>query len=365
MKEPVRMEHFVGNPRVVEILLRAIEQQRLPHAMIFSGQEGIGKCTLALLLAQVLNCLSPENLSACGKCASCRKIGATLLSRNLECESTKDDGFCGVCPSCRLKMQRHPDVRLIEPEKTTIAIDQIRELIDEVAFQPFEAQYRVAILDPADRMKTEAQNSLLKTLEEPSSRTVIILVTTNPYMLLDTIRSRARLLQFGEIPRETIEEHLISQGTLSSEDARLASALSGGSLAKAMNFDATVYRNLRDQALEFVSLLLKGGDFRNASSIAEQVSKDKKSFPAWIDAVTALLHDVYYAEIAPDRIGQSDFRKQLRQLAGTTSRSTLLSAIAAIREFQRELQLNINRQLALESLYLSVACSVNVETLKR
>jgi DNA polymerase-3 subunit delta' len=355
MREPVRMEYFAGNRRVVEILLRAIGQQRLPHAMIFAGQEGIGKCTLALLLAQVLNCLSPENHSACGKCASCRKIGSTLASRNLACENTKEDGFCGVCPSCRLKMQKHPDVRLIEPEKTTIAIDQIRELIEEVAFQPFEARYRVVILDPADRMKAEAQNSLLKTLEEPSSRTVFILVTTNPYMLLDTIRSRSRLIQFGEIPRETIETYLISNRILSSEDARLASTLCGGSLSKAMNFDAAVYRDVRDRAFQFVALLLRGGDFENASSIAEQVSKDKKSFPGWIDAVTALLQDVYYAGIAPDRIGQSAFRKQLQELAGKTSRSALLAALDGMREFQRELQLNINRQLALESLYLSVA----------
>lgn len=357
MKEPVRLEHFVGNARVVEILLRAINQQRLPHAMIFAGQEGVGKCTLALLLAQVLNCLSPENHSACGKCSSCRKISSTLLGRNLACENMKEEGFCGVCPSCRLKMQNHPDVRLIEPEKTTIAIDQIRELIGEVAFQPFEARYRVVILDPADRMKMEAQNSLLKTLEEPSSRTVIILVTTNPYMLLDTIRSRARLLQFGEIPQETIKKYLISEGILSPEDAHLASVLSGGSLAKAVDFDPLAYRGIRDQALQFVALLLKGEDFKKASHIAEQVSKDKKSFPSWIDAVNALLQDVYYAEIAPERIGQSDVRKQLLELARRTPRSALLSAIDAIREFQRELQLNINRQLALEALYLSVSGS--------
>ena len=79
-------------------------------------------------------------------------------------------------------------------------------MIGEIAFQPAEARYRVVILDPAEKMRAEAHNSLLKTLEEPPSRTVIILVTTNPYMLLETIRSRSRMLPFGEIPQDEIEQ---------------------------------------------------------------------------------------------------------------------------------------------------------------
>jgi len=354
MNESVSMEHFIGNHRVVEILMHAVEQGRMPHAMIFAGPEGIGKCTLALLLAQLLNCLSPKKQTACGTCSSCKKISSTLASRNLSCLSMKGDGFCGSCSNCKLRMQKHPDVRLIEPEKTTIGIDQVRELINEVAFQPFEARYRVAVLDPADQMKIEAQNSLLKTLEEPPSRTIIILVTTNPYLLLGTIHSRARLLQFSEIPQDAIEKHLTSNGILSSEDAHLAAALSGGNLAKAVTFDPPAYRETREQALQFVTLLLKGENFKDASVIAGQVSKDKRSFTVWIDTATALLQDIYYTEMAPERIGQSDFRKQLLELARKTPRSVLVSAIEALRNLQGELKLNINRQLALESLFLSV-----------
>ncbi len=355
MKATVNLDNFIGNPRIVEILKRAIERDRLPHAMIFAGPAGIGKCTLALLLAQVLNCLSPVDKNACGECAACKKIYATLRSRHLQCLSTQGNGFCGTCENCRLRMQKHPDVLVVEPEKTTIGIDQVRELIDEIAFQPFEARYRLAILDPADQMKIEAQNSLLKTLEEPASRTVIILITTNPYLLLETIRSRARLLQFGEIPRETIEQYLLSEGKRTAEDAQLSAALSGGSLAAAMTFDTISYREIRQQAFRFVKLLLKGGDFTGASLLAAEVSKEKKSFATWVDAVTALLEDTYYAVTAPERIGQGDLIEKLEEIARDTPRPKLISAIDAIGNLKKELQYNVNRQLALEAMFLNLS----------
>ncbi len=355
MNTSIHMENYVGNHRVVEVLKRAVVQERLPHAMIFSGPEGIGKCTLALLLAQILNCTSGEKDRACGVCSSCKRIHATLQSRHLPCLSQKGDEFCGSCENCRIRMQKHPDVRIVEPEKTTISIDQIRELINEVAFQPFEAHYRIVILDPADQMKTEAQNSLLKTLEEPTSRTVIILVTTKPYMLLETIRSRARLLRFGEIAPDAVEKHLVEQGILSGEDAHLAAVLCGGSLSKAMAFDMPAFREIRKQALRFVTVLLKGSDFKEASNVAAQASKDKKMFTAWVDAAAVLLEDIYYTASAPERVGQIDLLEQFKPLAETTPRATVVSAVKAIRNLQRELQININRQLALESLYLSVA----------
>jgi DNA polymerase-3 subunit delta' len=354
MEQTVTLDNFAGNPRIVEILKRAVEQDRVPHAMIFAGPAGIGKCTLALLLAELLNCLSPVDRSACGACASCKKIRAAMKSRHLACQTNVGDGFCGTCANCRLRMQNHPDVRMIEPEKTAIRIEQIQDLINEVAFQPFEARYRVAVIDPADQMNIHAQNSLLKTLEEPASRTILILVTTNPYLLLDTVRSRARLLQFTGIPRETIEQYLRSHSEMTVEDARLSAALSGGSLAAAMAFDTIGYREIRARAFDFVKLLLEGKDFTSASALAAQAAKEKKSFVTWVDAVMALLEDAYYAVTAPGRIGQGDLREKLTEISRHTPRHTLVSAIEAVEKLKRELQYNINRQLALEAMFLSV-----------
>jgi DNA polymerase-3 subunit delta' len=353
MKQPLSFDNFLGNRRVVEILKRAIEQNRLPHAMIFAGPSGVGKCTLALLVAKYLNCLSPLPGRACGTCPVCRRIAAVLDSRHLECESLKGEGHCGTCANCRTRMGCHPDVRIIQPQKSTITIDQIRDLIGEIAFQPLEARFRVVILDPAEQMRIEAHNSMLKTLEEPPSRTIIILVTTNPYMLLETIRSRSRLLQFGEISQDKIEHKLQDEGR-SAEEARLAAALSGGSLAVALDFDTGEYREVREEALQFVAMLLKRGKFEEVSNAAMAAAKDKKSFQLWIESVSVILQDVYYASISPERVGQRDLLGTIEQLARSVPHSVLVSAIGAIRKLKNELQFNVNRQLALEAMFLSL-----------
>jgi DNA polymerase-3 subunit delta' len=356
MKPPVNLDTFLGNSRTVEILRRAIEQERLPHAMIFAGPSGVGKCTLALLVAQYLNCLSPGG-GPCGNCSPCKRILAVLESRHLECQSPRKEGFCGSCPNCRIRSKRHPDIRLVEPEKTTISIDQVRGLIDEISFQPLEARYRVVILDPAEQMRAEAHNSLLKTLEEPPSRTIIILVTTNPYMLLETIRSRSRMLQFGGIPQRQIEKHLVSFAGRTIEEARLAAVLSGGGLAAALEFSTREYQDIREQAFQFVGLILKRGNFADASAVAIQVAKDKQFFQLWIESVSALLQDIYYAGLAEERVGQRDLLEKMEELSRAVSRPVLLRAIDGMQKLRSQLQYNVNRQIALEAMFLELTRS--------
>ena len=354
MKFPADLKSFIGNPGAVEILKRAIAKDRLPHAMIFAGPEGVGKCTLALLIAQYLNCLSPAGDDVCGACAACRKIRAAGESRYLECLTLKE-GFCGTCENCRTRTGCHPDVRLIEPEKSTISIDQVRDLINEISFQPAEARYRVVIFDPAEQMRPEAHNSLLKTLEEPASRTVIVLVTTNPYMLLETIRSRSRMLQFAEVPQDRIERHLVEKEGKNIDEARLAAALSRGSLAAAVSFSARDYRQLREQALEFVALLSKPGRFTEVSHAAARVSKDKEFFQLWIASVAALLQDVYYAGAAKERVGQRDILDRIEEIGKDLPRSRIVAMIEAVRKLNRDLQFNVNRQIALEAMFIALA----------
>jgi DNA polymerase-3 subunit delta' len=355
MKRLLNFDNFLGNRRVVEILKRAIEQDRLPHAMIFAGPSGVGKCTLALLVAQYLNCIAPLSGQACGTCSVCKRIAAVLESRHLECQSLKGEGYCGSCANCRIRMGSHPDIRIIEPQKSTITIDQVRDLIREIAFQPLEARFRVVILDPADQMRIEAQNSLLKTLEEPPSRTIMILVTTNPYILLETIRSRSRLLQFGEISQDKIEQRLLQDERIPAEEARLAAALSGGSLTVALDFDTSEYREVRKEALQFVTMLLRRGKFAEVSAAAMTAAKDKKYFQLWMESVSVILQDVYYASISTERVGQKDLLGTIEQLARSVPHSVLVTAIGAMRKLKNELQFNVNRQLALEAMFLSLA----------
>jgi DNA polymerase-3 subunit delta' len=325
MKAQLHLDSFLGNQRVVEILLRAIQQERLPHALIFAGPPGVGKRTLAELLAEHLNCLHPENNRACTSCASCRKIRAGT----------------------------HPDVRLIQPEGAFIKIEQIRILIGEIAYQPFEAKFRVVILDGADQMRSEASNCLLKTLEEPPSRTVFVLIAPKPYRLLQTVRSRSRLLQFGSIPDTAIEEFLVGSEDWTREDARLAAVFSDGSIGAAKSFDVASSRRIRDQALQFVTLLLQRQPFFQASALAATVSKDKELFPVWVDMTSALLQEVYFAQMAPGKLRQRDIEEPLSTLAASSPHKAVVSALRAIRGLRNSLLQNVNRQLALEALFLA------------
>jgi len=370
MPSHISFNSFVGNSRAVDVLKRAIAQDRLPHAMIFAGPEGVGKCTLALLTAQALNCLSPKDGDACGRCLPCQRIMGIIESRHKSCEN--GESFCGVCPVCVARGKSHPDIHLIEPEKkTVIEIERVRSLISEVAFQPLEARYRVMILDPAERMKIEAHNALLKTLEEPPSRTIIILVTTNPYSLLETIRSRARILNFGEIPREEIIRYMTQMAGQSTADAQLAAAFSNGSLAVAMDFDTTEYRDVREQAWQFVKMLLGRGNFTDASALVAKVAKksagdeasgkttksakkDKGGFPAWLESVSALLQDVYYSGLDDGRIGNRELFEEIRMLRRKTRQSRLIQAIEGLRKLKNDLQYNVNKQIALEALFIKL-----------
>jgi DNA polymerase-3 subunit delta' len=358
MKIPSDLNSFIGNTQIVEILKRAIQQDRLPHAMIFGGPEGVGKCTLAVLVAQYLNCPSPLADGACGRCSVCRRIMAVLESRNSSCE-TRKEGFCGSCQSCLVRTKRHPDVRLIEPEKSIISIDQVRSLINEIAFQPVEGRYRVVILDPAGEMQSAAQNSLLKTLEEPASRTILILITTNPYRLLQTIRSRSRLLQFGEISQDRIERHLIQNEAKTVEEARLAAAISGGSLGAALAVNTDEYRDIRSRAFEFVSLLLKRGRFIDVSNIAGQVAKDKDKefFQMWVESVSAILRDIYYTGVEAERVAQRDLIEDMSELAQSVSPEGLVRVIKAVGKLKHDLQFNVNRQLALEAMFVALGAT--------
>jgi DNA polymerase-3 subunit delta' len=353
MNSALSLDSFMGNRRAVEILRRAVERDRLPHALMFAGPGGVGKATLAILLAQLVNCPASPRGNACGACPTCRRILAVLQARNLECLTPKGNVRCGACRNCKTVAGQHPDVRFIQPdEKTTISIKQVRAMINEISYQPFEAKYRVVILDPADQMRPEAMNSLLKTLEEPPSQTIIILVTTNPFLLPVTIRSRARTLQFSGIPQEQVERYLREAAGRAPEEARIAAIFGNGSLGSALSFDTEHFRDARTQALRFVSLLLKRRGFAEVSRLALAAARDKEEFQLWIEAVGVVLQDIYYARVAPERIGQRDILEEITRLAEDTPRGAVVSAIAALKRLKSGLPYNLNRQLAVESFFL-------------
>ena len=176
-----------GQEKQTAILRRALTAARVPHAYLFYGMRGIGKQTVARQFAKALNCKKGNGV-ACEQCPSCLKI---------------TNG-------------NHPDVVTIVPEGIFIKITHVREMQNQIKFKPFEGEKRVFIVVDAERMNEPAANALLKTLEEPSPANVLILVTSRPFQLPETILSRCQKLRFDPIRKETIVSFFGREGSIGS-----------------------------------------------------------------------------------------------------------------------------------------------------
>src|SRR5690242_10872949 len=179
----------IGHRKLVALLSRSIERDSIPPSLIFAGPSGVGKRLVALASAQALNCLDPRR-------ASSRSSDA------IEYDA------CGVCAACtRIERGLHPDVVILEPgDSGSIKVDAVRDVVDRAGYRPFEGRRRVVIIDEADALVPQAQNALLKTLEEPPSSSIFILVTARPDSLLPTVRSRCIRLWFAADGAGAVDE---------------------------------------------------------------------------------------------------------------------------------------------------------------
>jgi DNA polymerase III subunit delta' len=250
----MRLDEVRGHDRVRAILSRALERDRLPPALLFAGPNGVGKKALALAVAQAAMCERAPVPEPCGQCRACRKVSAALLPERLELLRQEADRHPDedVWRNFRL----HPDLVLsegwwltktgrprAEPE---IRVDQVRDLIGEIAGTPFEARRRVFVIDDAHTMNEAAQNALLKSLEEPPSRSHVILVSGAPLGLRQTIRSRCQMLRFGPLPRAAVAAFLAERHGLTPPEASLRAALAGGSPGAALAFESEAYGRMRE-----------------------------------------------------------------------------------------------------------------------
>jgi DNA polymerase-3 subunit delta' len=210
----------IGHRRLIDLIARAITRDSLPPSLIFTGPPGVGKRLVAIATAQALNC---SDLGAA------RRVG----------ESSPALDACGSCASCkRIAKGMHPDVFLVEPgESGSIKVDQVREIIDRAAYRPFEGRRRVVIVDEADMLVPAAQNALLKTLEEPPSASMFLLITARPDALLPTVQSRCPRLRFWPLDADEVTTALVRLGRREAA-ARAMAATADGSVGRAIEAGA-------------------------------------------------------------------------------------------------------------------------------
>ena len=250
---------LVGHRRVTQLLARAIARNTLPPTLLFAGPAGVGKWKVAVATAQALNCLSPVR----------GPEPAEPGTRN----PTLPIDACGACRACeRIARGIHVDVPVVTPDdKASIKIDVIRDVLSRTAYRPFEGRRRVVLIREAETLEPQAQNALLKSLEEPPPSTVFILTTSVPGTLLPTVRSRAMMLRFGRLPADEVAAVLVRDHAYGDAEARALAALADGSIGQALALATTDVAELREIALLLLQQTAGRADAQGRLQVAAAV----------------------------------------------------------------------------------------------
>ena len=330
------MWQVIGHPRVVELLKRSLKIERLAHAYLFMGPPHVGKMTLAVNLAQALNC-------------------------------EQDDPPCGGCISClRIASGNHADVQCIDREsgdssgsKKEISIGQIRELQQAAALQPYEGKHRVFIVNGAEYLNEESANCLLKTLEEPPPRVLIILLTVDDSSLLPTIVSRCQRIEFAPVQAPLIERSLIEQWKVAPEKARVLSKLCHGGIGWAISasLDDGILQGRAVKLNELQGLVAASLEqrFAFAAGLASQFARSRESVEETLRLWLDWWRDLFLIKAGcAEFITNMDSAEELQQEAEGYSLIEIREFIEAILASLKQLELNANPRLVLEVLMLSI-----------
>jgi len=296
----------------------------------------VGKRAAAIALAQAVNCLSP--------------VGGPP-------EDVRD--ACGVCRACaRITAGRHPDVTLVVPEeKKVITIEQIRELATRSGLRPYDAMTKVWILDPAHEMQEPAANAFLKTLEEPTSGCLFILVTTTFSGLLPTIRSRCHEVRFPPLPDEIVRDILEGYGW-SADAAAAAAGAAAGSVERALAMDADELGGGQARVAEEVWSAL--GSLPDLLDCAERLAKDASGLEVALESLISFTRDAAVARLgaACAPLLSPERRAAVERIAGDASLAAVLRIHAAQREAQQALGWHAQPRFAAERMLLKMRAAM-------
>lgn len=312
---------IIGHQQIIEQLQRTVASGRIAGAYLFVGPAGVGKEIVARYFAQLIFCQQEaQPPTVCGTCLACRKV---------------DSG-------------NHPDLQFIRPEGSLLKIGQIRELQRRVIYEPLEASRKIYILTDVDRMNPEAENCLLKTLEEPPAASVLILLTSNVQALLPTTRSRCQILQFHPMPTQALAEILINRFSVTPEQATALAIASRGSVGRALT-----QLEKGDSLVEKAPKILRETDRLAAFKLAE----DFKNNPEALGELVTWYRDLLFLQQdAPSELITHIYAiEELRAIVPYYSRLRIQQAIRTILDTKSLLEnTNTNATLALEVMCLKL-----------
>ena len=352
---------FHGNAETIHRLRDMLGRDRFPHAVVLSGTLGSGKYTLALMLAQTLNCLAPIKTDGlpdfCGTCANCTRIAQAtdLDARFAEAVEARENLREADKKETRVFVQTHPDVLIVPPDppQMMIKVDQVRRVIETIYYRPSEGKERIYIFTDSAFMK-EAANSLLKVLEEPPEFATIFLLTENAGELLPTIRSRSMIFPLGALPAEQIESYLAQhRPDWKVQERALVARLCEGAIGRARSFDLAAYVAARANALNILRSALRGGEHSELFKITESYragAEGREKTEQLIRTLYSLLRDLMFVTSdAPDLVRNTDIQEDLKKLANSADFGWIAFASDRLAEVERGMRRNLLRSLSLDA----------------
>ena len=318
---------ILGQESVKAYLNKSLQRRHFSHAYIISGEKGMGKRMLASAFAQALLC-DVGGVHPCGRCHSCIQF---------------DTG-------------NHPDVAWVTHEKASIGVDEIRsQLVEPMLIKPYHSKYKVYIVDDAELLTVQAQNALLKTIEEPPEYGVILLLSANPDSFLQTIRSRCTLLKMTPLPDEVIRQYLVGKG-VTADQAESCAAFARGNLGKAIALsESESFAQMRERLIGMLAKVRR----MELSEMMEFIKQLKED--GFDDAQTLDFCELWYRDILYQKsTGKSDRlifcaeRNVIESLAAEESYGKLQQVLEAIDQAKTRLAANVNFETTMELVMLQM-----------
>ena len=324
-----KFQDIIGQEQIKEHLQNAIAAGKVSHAYIINGEKSSGKEFIAKVFAMALQCEKKE-AEPCQECHSCKQA----LSDN------------------------HPDIIRVTHEKpNTISVDDIRAQVNnDVAIKPYSGSYKVYIINEAEKMTPQAQNAILKTLEEPPEYAVILLLTTNVNLLLPTILSRCVVLNMKPVADELVRKYLMEQLQVPDYKAEVCVAFARGNIGKAKALASSEdFENVKAEALSLLKYI-KDMELSEIIAAIKRITEYKLEINDYLDICAIWYRDVLLFKATND-VNHLVFREEiqsLRKIAQRSSYEGIEKIIEALDTAKHRLDANVNFELTMELLMLTI-----------
>lgn len=337
-------QEIIGHEQIISHLKTAIALQKVSHAYIINGPASCGKMLLANAFAMTLQCETVQKKLDAGE----EEVLTAAMAEP-----------CMQCRSCRQAIGKNqPDIIYLTHEKpNTISVDDVRKQINgDIGIKPYSSRYKIYIVDEAEKMNVQAQNALLKTIEEPPAYAVILLLTTNADAFLPTIRSRCVTLDCKPAKDAKVREFLMKQCQIPDYKADICVAFAQGNVGRAMLLAGSErFNELKDFTLQ---ILRRIGDIPDYDILQElkPLNDFKEEIKDFFDLLLLWYRDVllYKASGQEEQLIFQDQSFEIMQQAQKSTYAGLQNILEAIETAKRRIQANVNFELTLELLLMTI-----------